>query len=195
MCYAVLCKRYPRAPLFLGIYFHRAHIVHSIFSSAQSVISHHMFFISVPKAHLLSQFLPVDACSFLHWFVPSTCPPTVPSSDGAAVSLSLSHSSGVWHLAVQAWMAAISSLSAVLTRRCRLRDLRSLNWGETMREVKAWPQPPGCTSCCVSYWQKVMLGNCDLPDMSVTSTWIAPRRWVMASRREASVIEAMVYGL
>jgi hypothetical protein len=30
-----------------------------------------------------------------------------------------------------------------------------------------------------------------VPDMSVTSTWIAPRRWVMASRREASVIEAI----
>jgi hypothetical protein len=41
--------------------------------------------------------------------------------------------------------------------------------------------------------KKTMLGNATLPDMSVTSTWIAPRRWVMASRREASVIEAMVY--
>lgn len=33
-----------------------------------------------------------------------------------------------------------------------------------------------------------------LPDMSVTSTWIAPRRCVMASRREASVIEAIERG-
>lgn len=84
------------------------------------------------------------ASSLFHCDVPSTCPPTVPSSDGAAVSFSFSHSCGVWHFAVQAWMAAISSLSAVLTRRCRLSDLRSWNWGDTIRDVNAWPQPPVC---------------------------------------------------
>ena len=74
--------------------------------------------------------------------VPSTCPCTVPSNDGAAVALSLSHSSGVWHLAVQAWMAAISCFSAELTRRWRFSELRPWNCAETMRLVNAWPQPP-----------------------------------------------------
>ena len=77
-----------------------------------------------------------------HAVVPSTCPPTVPSSGGVSVSLSRSYSSGVLHLAVQAWMLAISSLRAALTRRWRLRELRPWNWGETMSDVKAWPQPP-----------------------------------------------------
>ena len=45
-------------------------------------------------------------------------------------------------MAVQAWMLAISSLRAALTRRWRLRELRPWNWGETMSDVKAWPQPP-----------------------------------------------------
>lgn len=53
-----------------------------------------------------------------------------------------SHCSGVRHLAVQACTAAISSLSAVLTRRWRLREVRPANWGETMVAWKAWPQPP-----------------------------------------------------
>lgn len=75
-----------------------------------------------------------------HCVVPSTCPPTVPSSD--ALPPSFSHSSGVLHFAVQACMEAISSLSAALTRRCLLRELSPWNWGETMRVVNAWPQPP-----------------------------------------------------
>lgn len=59
------------------------------------------------------------------------------SATSAFFALSRSCSSGVWHFAVQAWMAAISSLRAALTRRWRLSELRPWNWGETMSEVKA----------------------------------------------------------
>ena len=76
-----------------------------------------------------------------------TLPPTVPSSDGPSppppvAAFSLSHSSGVWHFALHAWISAISSLSAVLTSRCRLRLFLAANSGETMRAEKACPQPP-----------------------------------------------------
>jgi hypothetical protein len=78
--------------------------------------------------------------------VPTTLPPSVPSIEGPSLppvtALSASHSWGVWHFALQAWISAISSLSAVLTSRCRLRLFLPANSGETMREVNAWPQPP-----------------------------------------------------
>lgn len=60
----------------------------------------------------------------------------------AASARARSHSSGVWHLALQAWMAAISSRSAALTARCRRRLVWPAKVGDTMSEVKDWPQPP-----------------------------------------------------
>jgi hypothetical protein len=82
-----------------------------------------------------------------HAFVPCTCPSTVPSNGGFEsdpfLDLSFSHSSGVWHLALHACIAAISSLSAAFTARCRFSELRPENWGETMSDVNDWPQPPG----------------------------------------------------
>lgn len=96
-------------------------------------------------------------------FTPSTLPPTVPSSGGCgspavvvevdvdvdvdvdvawASARARSHSSGVWHLALQAWMAAISSRSAALTARCRRRLVWPAKVGDTTSEVKDWPQPP-----------------------------------------------------
>lgn len=53
-----------------------------------------------------------------------------------------SHSSGVKHFGVQAWMAAISSFSAELTNRCRASVVFFANWVETIMASKAWPQPP-----------------------------------------------------
>ena len=77
---------------------------------------------------------------------PSTLPPTVPSIGGPARSvffaLSLSHSSGVWHLALHAWIAAISCLRAALTARWRFSEFSPVNWGDTIKEVKDCPQPP-----------------------------------------------------
>ena len=92
-------------------------------------------------------------------FTPSTLPPTVPSNGGcgspsvvevvvwvvlAAAARAFSHSSGVWHLALQAWMAAISSRSAALTARWRFRLFWPAKTGDTTSDVKDWPQPPVC---------------------------------------------------
>ena len=78
-------------------------------------------------------------------------PASTPSSHSHAVTaavstdllLSFAHSSGVWHLALHAWMLLISSRRAALTRRWRLSELSPENCGDTMMAVNAWPQPPG----------------------------------------------------
>jgi len=76
-----------------------------------------------------------------HSSTPTTFPSVVPSRDGPSfppvVSRSFSNSSGVWHFAVQAWICAISSLSAELTRRCLLSEFLPANSGDTMSVVKA----------------------------------------------------------
>lgn len=88
----------------------------------------------------------LDPNPFIQAVVPSTLPSTVPLRDGSSVpffAFSFAHSSGVWHLAVQACIAAISSLSAELTRRCLFSEFLPANSGETIRAEKACPQPPG----------------------------------------------------
>lgn len=94
--------------------------------------------------------------------VPSTFPPTVPSKDGSSdpfFAFSFCHSSGVWHLAVQACIAAISSLSAELTRRCLFNEFLPANSGETIKAEKACPQPPAI--CDLGFTsQQFGLDNC-----------------------------------
>ena len=58
------------------------------------------------------------------------------------LSCSLLHCSGVKHLGVHACIALISSLSAVLTNRCRASAVFFSNCGETIIAWKAWPHPP-----------------------------------------------------
>ena len=53
-----------------------------------------------------------------------------------------SHSAGVKHFGVHACMAAISSLSAELTSRCRARVVFFSNRGDTMTASKDCPHPP-----------------------------------------------------
>lgn len=93
----------------------------------------------------IAQKMPTeDVCRWMHGCASKGRHQGPVPSTGAA--LSRSHSSGVRHFAVQAWIAAISSLSAALTQRWRLRELRPSNWGETMRALKAWPHPPGSSA-------------------------------------------------
>jgi hypothetical protein len=54
----------------------------------------------------------------------------------------LSHSSGVWHFGVHACIAAISSLSAALTSRCRASVVFLVNCGDTIMASYIWPHPP-----------------------------------------------------
>jgi len=79
-------------------------------------------------------------------FTPATLPSSVPSSGGLSfppvAAISFAYSSGVWHFALQACICAISSLSAAFTSRCRLSEFLPANSVDTMRDVKAWPQPP-----------------------------------------------------
>lgn len=102
----------------------------------------------LPPRAVAPKSKPRRVCLARHCGVPSTWPATVPAREGpaAARALSRSHSSGVWHFAVQACMAAISARRAALTRRWRLSDERPWKRGETMSVVKAWPQPPAAPS-------------------------------------------------
>lgn len=191
-------------------------LVWCFFAWCRFVCCARTWYLGIIFANRLGYGLFSSLVGLAHCVVPSTCPPTVPSSD--ALPPSFSHSSGVLHLAVQACMEAISSLSAALTRRCLLRELSPWNWGETMRVVNAWPQPPvECQLkgqipvvllCCArargvgNFWRgnglwrggrRGRVGN--VPDMSVTSTCTALSRPVMVSRRLASVICAIFFSL
>jgi len=63
-----------------------------------------------------------------------------------------SHSSGVWHFGVQACIAAISSLSAALTKRCRASVVFLVNCGDTIMASYIWPQPPTDSVSCTNMW-------------------------------------------
>lgn len=66
----------------------------------------------------------------------------LPSPGYESRAFSFSHCSGVRHLGVQAWMAAISCFRAALTRRCRASSVFFSNSGDTITAVNACPHPP-----------------------------------------------------
>lgn len=80
--------------------------------------------------------------SFSSYSLASSYSHAVTAAVSTDLLLSFAHSSGVWHLALHAWMLLISSRRAALTRRWRLSELSPENCGDTMMAVNAWPQPP-----------------------------------------------------
>lgn len=91
------------------------------------------------KVQLLFLFLTVLPPASSQFF--SFCCPSLPAAAASACSC-FSHSSGVKHFGVQAWIAAISVFKAAFTSRWRARLVFFAKTGETILAWKDDPQPP-----------------------------------------------------
>lgn len=74
--------------------------------------------------------------------LPHSAALSLPVAAGASACIRFSHSSGVKHFGVQAWIAAISVFKAAFTSRWRARLVFFAKSGETIFAWKDDPQPP-----------------------------------------------------